>query len=408
MKVLWRQIGMVLASLVGAVALLVFSSLAWGEPAGSVIDEGPAGSPYVSGELIVAFKTGMPDSGGKNLAEKAGANLQDSFPVLDAALLSFPKVENEQSRDARERTLEKIKNDLEKNPNVEAADYNYVRQPSFVPNDPKFTDQYGLKKPGFPQAWDTVRGNGVKVGVVDTGISARHGDLRGKVAAQKDFVNGDGKANDDVGHGTHVSGIIAANTDNGRGVAGGCPGCQLVVAKSLDAEGGTDAKISRGILWTVRRGAKVVNLSLGGPGRSLILERAVNRAWRHGAIVVSAAGNEDTSTPSYPAAYSRAMAVAATTPTDHRAGFSNFGDWVDIAAPGAHIISTYPGGKYRYFSGTSMASPEVAALAGLLADEGLSNGKIRDRLQGTAKDLGKNGRDPYYGAGRIDADKAVR
>lgn len=212
-----------------------------------------------------------------------------------------------------------------------------------------------------------------------------------------------------AGHGTHVAGVIAAQTGNGIGIAGGCPSCRLLVAKTDGFLFGlmTDASIAEGINWSVNSGAKVINLSLGGPQRSTVLKNAIDRATSRGVVVVAAAGNEGTSTKSYPAAYKNVIAVAATGKRDERAGFSSFGDWVDVAAPGVDILSTYPGG-YRSLDGTSFSSPHVAALAGLLSSQGRSRPEIHRRILTTAVDRGPTGRDPFYGEGRINAAAAVR
>lgn len=388
--------------------LLVSTSVAQGETPGPVVDRGPAGAPYASGELLVALKGDVGGSKVDGLVRSAGANKKDSLPDVNAVLISLPEVKNVRAQQARQDALERIKQKLAKNPNVESVDYNYLRQPNYVPNDRLFDQQWNLKKPRFPQAWNKADGSkGIRVGVVDSGIDAGHPDIRGKIAAEWDFANGDGRAEDRVGHGTHVAGTIAARTNNRRGVAGGCPQCTLLVAKVFGQGGAYDSDIAQGINWTVNRHAKVVNLSLGGPRSSAVLKRAVDRAWNKGSVMVAAAGNESTSRPSYPAAYGTVIAVAATKKSDRRAGFSNYGSWVDVAAPGVQIASTVPGG-YANYSGTSMAAPHVSALAGLLADRGFSKKRIRGRIQSTAVDLGPRGRDPYYGYGRIDAARAVR
>lgn len=400
-----RFVTLALATVVAL--LLVGASVARGEPPKAATDRGPAGASYASGELLVALKGGAGKERVERLIRSVNAEKKDSLTDVNTVLISFPAIQNNRAQQAREDALEQIRRELEKYPAVESADYNYLLRFDYVPNDRLFKRQWGLKRPGYPAAWNKTRGKGIKVGVVDSGISARHPDLRGKVAAQRDLVDGDGVAEDRVGHGTHISGIVAANTDNRRGVAGGCPACRLLVAKVGDERGVYASDAARGINWTVNGGARVVNLSFGSPGSSLALERAVNRAWRRGAVVVAAAGNESTSRRSYPAAYSRAIAVAATTSDDRRAGFSNYGRWVDVAAPGANILSTVPDG-YRRYSGTSMASPNAAALAGLLGSQGLNKKQIQGRMLGTARDLGPNGRDPYYGYGRINAAEAVR
>jgi thermitase len=206
---------------------------------------------------------------------------------------------------------------------------------------------------------------------VDSGIDARHPDVRGKIAAKRDFASFSSGAIDEVGHSTHVAGI------------------------------------AKGINWTVNNGADVVNLSLGGPQRSTTLERAVKRAWNQGAVVPDA-GNDRDGTRNYPVAYPRVMAVGVTNASDRRARFSNRGKWLSVTAPGVGIVSTVPGNSYERQTGTSMSSPNVAGLAGLLASRNLSNVQVRGRIQNTAVDLGSNGKDAAYGYGRISAARAVR
>jgi thermitase len=402
---LGRQVSVLLAALVCALALAMFSSRAQGESPEFLIDEDPEGNPYVAGSLLVTFET---DEFGKVLKD-AGfdrARVADDIPELNVRVVEFPGVKDERTREQRERLLEETRKDLAGNSAVESVDYDYVRQLSYIPNDPRFGSQWGLKKANFPKAWDKKRGSGVKIAVIDTGIAIKHVELRRKIAAQRDFVGKDRWANDKVGHGTHVSGILAARTGNKWGIAGGCPRCNLVVAKALGRYGGTDSRVARAIVWAAKKKPKVMNMSLGGPGYSGTLKKAVNFAQNRGVVVVAAAGNEGTNKPSYPAAYSGVMAVAATNGADRRPKWSNRGKWVDIAAPGTNILSTVPGG-YKKYSGTSMASPHVAALAALLADKGYGPKKIKERIFRSAKDIGPKGRDPYYGAGRIDAGRAL-
>lgn len=406
--VIKRQIGILATALLGAVALLVFASVSWGQPAGSAVDYSPSGSPYVAGELLVTYKAGASNSSLNSVESTSSVEIKDDLPDINTQLLEFPAVKGEAARNIREQILAETKAELERDSSVQSVDYNYLRQFSFIPNDPRFKSQYGLKVSNFPDAWNTVRGKGIKVGVVDSGIARSHPDLRRKIAAQKDVAGNDNRAEDDVGHGTHVAGIIGVRTNNGRGVAAGCPRCQLLVAKVDGAFGGiTDANVAQGINWSTNRGAKVINLSLGAPQGSRVLKNAIDRATHRGVVVVAAAGNDDSSVRQYPAAYRNVIAAAATNKRDKRAGFSSFGKWVDVAAPGVDILSTFPGG-YRRLDGTSFSSPHVAALAGLLADQGRGRAQIRDRILRTAVDKGRNGRDPFYGSGRINAAAAVR
>jgi thermitase len=374
------------------------------------VDEDPQGAPYAAGELLVTYEPEASEEDMEEVVAESEARVEEELPNPDAQLLSFPDVEDEPSEEAREDELEQAKKALERDPDVKYVDYNYLRLPSYAPNDPSFVDgsQWDLHNIGAPAAWYKTLGNGAKVAVVDTGIVANHPDIKSKIAAQKDMVDNDGVAEDDAqGHGTHVAGTVAAVTNNGVGVAAVCPSCKLLVAKSGDSQGLWDSDVVQGIYWSVQNRAKVINLSLGFAASSRIVEHAVNYAWGQGVVVVAAAGNDNTDKPSYPAAYKNVISVAATDQMDNKASFSNYGK-IDVAAPGVDILSTVPGGGYEAWAGTSMASPHVAALAGLLAAQGRSAPEIRRRIERTAFDLGTSGKDKYFGWGRIDAKRAVR
>ena len=405
--ILGRQIGLVLAVVFGAVVLLALSPAARGQSVEGAVDYDPSGAPYAAGELIVTYEEEAPFGAVESLAEEARGEIEGYLPAIDARLLEFPEVKGERSREVRERDLARIKEKLERDPAVEGVDYNYLRTLSFTPNDPGFDEQWGLIKGGFQDAWSRTRGQGVRIAVVDSGAAVRHPDLRGKIALTRDFKHNDSSVEDRAGHGTHVAGTVAAMTDNRKGVAGGCPACNLIIAKVFDPDQGFDFAIARGVTWSADSGAEVINCSFTGPGDSRALKDAIDHAVKKGALVVAAAGNGDTNEPKYPAAYPGVIAVAATNREDRRASFSNFGSWVDVAAPGVGILSTFPGG-YRSLHGTSVAAPHVSALAGLLAAQGRGPQAIRDHILRTAVDLGPKGRDPYYGHGRIRADLATR
>ena len=398
------------AAVLWAVLLLIPATGSKGDPVvRSGVDDDPEGAPYVAGELLVVYEPGTPEEVEETVIRQSGARTLQDLPG-EARLVSFPAVRQEVSEEARERALARELRDLENNAKVEAADYNYIREASFTPDDPRLDDQWGLTKTRFPGAWTDAKGRGAKVAIVDSGAYAGHPDI-GKILAQKDFVEGNAVADDDhfKGHGTRVTGVAGALTDNGRGVAGGCFKCGLLLAKVMNASGlATDSRIIKGMDWSVNHGADVENLSLGGPGYSGVLRDAVNRASRRGAVVVAAAGNEGTKVRQYPAAYSNAIAVSATNQSDGLAYFSSYGDWVDLSAPGTNILSTTRSGGYGKHSGTSFSAPFVSGLAGLLASQGMSADSIRQRMQRSAKDLGPVGDDPRFGHGRIDANNAVR
>lgn len=410
----------VLATLLGVASFLFSQAGAWGQtekkaPAGSAV-ENENGKTFAAARLIVKYEPNASEATEENVVEAVMGQVKDEIEALDAEVVALPEVQDNRPGEARKAALKRAKEALEGKPGVASVSYDYLRKPFVYPvNDPNFSKQYGLIKPGFRTAWGKEDGSDAnsvvrapRIAVVDTGISASHPDIVGKIVAQRDFVGNDRVAQEEPsGHGTHVAGIATAKTNNSKGIAGGCPDCTLLVAKVLTDQGGFDSDISDGIVWSAESGAKVINLSLGGPEPATILKNAVDYAYNKGAVVVAAAGNSGSNTLDYPAAYSNVIAVAATDANDRRAPFSNYGSYVDVAAPGVNILSTVPGG-YRYYSGTSFSSPHVAALAGLLAAQGKSKSAIRLRILSTAKDLGAAGRDPYYGAGRIDAARAVQ
>lgn len=251
---------------------------------------------------------------------------------------------------------------------VQFVERNFIAHTAFTPNDPSFGSQWALQKIAAGFAWDVNQGDsGVVIAIIDTGVDLDHPDLADKLVAGYDFVNLDTVADDDNGHGTHCAGIASARTNNGLGIAGVGFNCSLMPIKALNSSGsGTYSAIINGIIWATDNGANVISMSLGGSSGSSALQEAVNYATERGVVVVAAAGNSNTSSPMYPAYYENCIAVGSTDSFDNKSSFSNYGTWVDVAAPGSGIYSTYVGGGYATLSGTSMATPHVAGLAGLL------------------------------------------
>jgi thermitase len=269
-----------------------------------------------------------------------------------------------ESPEARDAFLAKMKTD----PAVADAEPDQVAFLNGTPNDPRFGELWGHQKIQAPAAWDTITGNpGVIIADIDSGVDYNHPDLQGiGVIKGPDFVNNDSDPMDDNGHGSHVAGTIAAAANNGVGIAGVAYGAKILAIKVMDARGsGSLSAVASGILRAQQLGARVINLSLGGPSGMATLQNAINQVTAAGTLVVAAAGNDNTSAMSYPGAYDTCLCVGATDQSDRRAYFSNFGAWVDIAAPGVSILSTTQGG-YLSWQGTSMATPHVAAAAGLL------------------------------------------
>ncbi|MBX7133526.1 MAG: S8 family peptidase [Fimbriimonadaceae bacterium] len=351
---------------------------------------------YQPGELLIKYR-GVNSLRASSVSALAGARLQSENSSLGVGRVELPPNVSVEQAIAFYR----------RQPGVEFVEPNFVARSLAVPNDPMMGQQYGLTKMNCAAAWDLTTGDpGVVIAIVDTGIQLNHPDLAAKIVPGYDFVNNDTSADDDQGHGTHCAGISAAITNNGVGIAGVGYNCKLMPVKVLDASGsGSYSDVADGITWAVDNGAKVVSLSLGGPSVSAALETAVNYAWSHGVVVVAAAGNDNVSDPMYPGWYANAIAVGSTDQNDQKSSFSNYGNWVDVAAPGTAIYSTYPGSSYQTMSGTSMATPGVAGLAGLLWSRMGSSGTnalVRSKIESTCDPVGS-----WVVNGRVNAGTAV-
>lgn len=234
-----------------------------------------------------------------------------------------------------------------------------------ITDDVFFNQQWGLQLADFTTAWEDTHGSPIVVAVVDTGVDASQSDLAGAVLPGIDLVNGDNDASDDNGHGTAVAGVIAARADNGVGGAGACWTCKILPIKVMGANGTGDlATVAVGITKAADMGARVINLSLGGPVGLDVLQQAITYANSKGAVVVAAAGNNGASAPFYPADYPNAISVAGTDQGDHLYSWSQHGSWVDVSAPGCNVAPVLAGG-YGSFCGTSSATPLVSGLAAL-------------------------------------------
>lgn len=366
------------------------------------------GQKYAPDRILVGFKPGVSPAAKAKIHSKHGGRVLKENTDLGVQVVQVPSG----------MVMEKVA-EYQSEKDVAFAEPDYVARATFIPNDPYFSLQWGLNNSNdadidAPEAWDVSRGNSVKVAVLDTGIDCDHEDLAGKVVASANFTTSV-TADDLFGHGTHVAGIIAAVTNNSKGVAGVAPNCVLMNVKVLDDQGnGYYSWIANGIVWAANNGAKVINMSLAGPAPSSTLKQAIDYAWRKGAVIVAAAGNDGTNAPSYPAYYDKCIAVAATDQNDQRASFSEYGSWVDVSAPGVNILSTLPNhanalgvNNYGYMSGTSMATPFVSGVAALVwaTPYGKSNSSVVSRIENTADRVPGTG--VYWLYGRVNAWNAV-
>ena len=283
-------------------------------------------------------------------------------------------------------------------------------QVNLVPNDPYWPLQWGPARIEADYAWNTTIGDpSVLVAIIDTGVDWTHPDLaENYVPLGYDWVNDDPYPLDDHGHGTHCAGIVAAVLNNGIGIAG-LAQVQIMAEKALDQYGyGWTDDLANAIVHSVDAGADILSNSWGSYVDSELIHEAVKYAYENGVLVVAAAGNEETDRKLYPAAYDEVIAVTATDQYDYPAWFTNFGEWVELAAPGVDIYSTVPWG-YEAWSGTSMSTPHVAGVAALIWSQSpnMTRDQVRLQLRYTAEDLGSPGFDYYYGYGRVNARRAV-
>jgi subtilisin family serine protease len=314
---------------------------------------------------------------------------------------------------------------------VERAELDPIWSSNAIPNDPRYGEQWHLPKIGAPAAWDIAAGSSnVLVAVIDTGIDLSHPDLVNAIWQNpydaKDGVDNDGNGlvddvngwnffrNNDVltdstGHGTHLAGLIAAQRNNGIGVAGVASGVKvlpIVVSEYAPASAVVSA-----IYYAVDRGAHIINMSFGGPESFSGARAAIDYATERGVLLVASANNWASDEYSYPAVYQDVLAVAATDENDQRARLSSYGSWVDIAAPGQDVLSTFPVGDYLKVSGTSQAAPIVCGVAALIKSQhpDWTAEQIRTQLLGTADDLNPTNPDYFgqLGAGRVNAARAV-
>ncbi|WP_079509070.1 S8 family peptidase [Mesobacillus jeotgali] len=300
--------------------------------------------------------------------------------------------------------------------NIEYAEPNFILMQNDVngPNDLLYQEKYQWNLPviGTEQGWNITRGKeDIKIAVVDTGVDLNHPELRNRLVAGYNVIDEEAEPDDDNGHGTHVAGIIASETNNNEGVAGMTWFSKIMPVKAMGAKGyGTTFDIAKGIVWAVDHGADVINMSLGNYQPSKVLEEAVQYAFEKDVVLVSAAGNDSSNQPTYPSAYPEVLSVAAVDYNGNRASFSNYGDYIDIAAPGVYIPSTYFNEQYAALSGTSMAAPHVAGLAALIksANPDLKSSQIIDIIKKSAIDLGEQGKDTDYGSGLIDVNSALQ
>ena len=292
------------------------------------------------------------------------------------------------------------------------------KKPKEEKPQPDQTTPWGVDRIDADLVWETNTGQGVKVGIIDSGIDKDHLDLKDNIKGGINIINPKKSWDDDCGHGTHVAGTVAA-LNNNIGVVGVAPQAHLHAIKVLNRRGsGYISDVIKGLQWSIDNEMQVVNMSLGTSSNIQSYHDAIIAAYNNGITIVAAAGNDGETDGKiyYPAKYPETIAVSATNDNDGLAYFSSYGEEIDLAAPGRNVNSTWNDGYYHFGNGTSMATPHVVGVAALVIASGVDdtneNGRINDEvreiLQNTAEDLGNQGKNIYFGSGLVDAENAVK
>ena len=380
---------------------------------------------YVPGEVLVKFQGSATASDVTALIAQLGGRIAEYSEQLDDYRITAPAA----------MSTEEAVLFFRQSPTVEWANFNYLAHALFTPNDPFYVYQWHYPRINLPQAWDITRGNAnVVVAVCDMGFQFNHPDWASvQTTSPHDYIDNDNDPTTtvDESHGMHVAGTIFAATNNNLGVAGIAPLCTLMPIRVLDDSGsGSAQQIADGIVWAANHGAELMNLSLGfgvsgppqdpGPPTSTAITTAANA----GVVIFAATGNDAQPYVGYPALYQQCIAVGSTGYDDVRADYSNYGNGLDIMAPGGDmsedlnsdgyadgVLSTVRAGgewAYVFFQGTSMATPHACGVGALLMSHGLAGNQVRQALQETAVDLSSPGWDNQYGYGRINALAALQ
>ncbi len=363
-------------------------------------------------KVIIGFRQGseLNEQEKHDKVQRAGGRIKRVHLATNTMVAHLPEVEID---------------NLKKDPHVAYVEEDRVFRiteplPALTPPSAEYIESWGVLHIGADfAAMNGIKGAGVKVAILDSGIDYNHPDLKDNYKGGYNFAYDNNDPFDDtrIGHGTHVAGIIAAR-DNGTGVVGVAPEASIYAVKVLNGGMmGSTSDILAGIEWAITNKMNIINMSFGVPFDPMYYSQAVedacNKAYKAGIILVAATGNSRQPNVDYPAAFNSVIAVSATAKDDTLALFSNYGTKVELAAPGVDIKSTVPGGGYAILNGTSQAAPHVSGVVALILSSSNKVGNrnmnivdaVRRRLDLTAHDLGDPGKDIYFGYGLIEAPK---
>jgi hypothetical protein len=355
---------------------------------------------FALGRILVMPNAGLPNSEFEKILKNHNGKAK-KLGQSDLHIVSVP-INSEKS------VIEKLKN----NPHIKFAELDKKVNFSATSNDPYFGSEYHLTKIGANLAWDKTQGEGVTIAILDSGVDPTHPDLQANLIAGYNFYDNNTNTADVCGHGTAVAGNAAAITNNGIGVAGVAGKSKIMPVRIAykDSTGscyGYYSTITNGLIYAADNGAKIANISYNGVSGSSSIISAANYMQSKGGLVFVSAGNDSSQITTPPT--SSMIVVSATDQNDNKTSWSNYGDYVSLAAPGSYIYTTNNGSAYGAWNGTSFSSPITAGVGALVmsANPKLSYLDVQNILFSTAVDLGAAGKDIYFGYGRINADSAV-
>lgn len=352
---------------------------------------------WVKGRILVQPRAGVNDQQVAQILSAQGGKTVSKIAAINVHIVQLPLNINEKAIAAL----------LAKNPQLEFAEVDSLLAPIQLTDDPYYSSQWHLPKINAPAAWDNSTGSGVIIAILDTGVDVTHPDLAARMVPGYNFYANNTNITDVYGHGTKCAGTAAAIGNNTIGTAGAAWNAQIMPLKISGDDGyGSYSAMASGLTWAADRGARVASISYMISGSSTVIS-AAQYFQNKGGVVVTSGGNSGAFNATL--ANDALVSVSATDSGDNRAGWSTYGDYIDIAAPGVGIWTTTAGGGYGAPSGTSFSSPLTAGVVALMfsANPNLTPTQAKSLLYSTAFDLGTTGWDQYYGHGRVDAAAAV-
>ncbi len=348
--------------------------------------------------MIVKTARGLTQAQGRSAVTSHGATVRKSVPALNLQVIEVPAA-----------TADAVIAAMKKDSSIARVETDRTRRVQSMPSDTLASSQWALPKIGWDQVYGVVTPSSwARVAILDTGVDGTHLDLTGSLVSGTSVIDDSNGTTDGSGHGTWLAGIVAASTNNAEGVAGvGYDYVQVMPVKVLDASGqGQDSDIIAGVLWAADNGASVILMAFSNTGFSQSLQEAIDYAWSKNIVLVAAAGNNGSATPTFPAGDRGVIGVSATDESDNLAPFSTYGASVFLGAPGVNIFGTYPGNNYAANSGTSASAAILAGAAALVqaTHPGVSNGIVVSRLAHTADAAASQAE---TGNGRINLQRAL-